>query len=115
MMLRLTGIDITMCRRCGRVTAAADPHSRSAAPDGDASDEDQTTMTMRQSRSRPDMQLADHRATAALALLSSRAPEKHLRVPLLRRENLFRADFRSGLASTACNQPDRFDLIDSHH
>ena len=35
-------------------------------------------------------------------------------MPLLRRENLFRADFRSGLASTACDQLDRFDLIDSH-
>ena len=55
MMLRLTGIDITVCRQCRKGTAAADPHSRSAAPDGDASDEDRTSVTMRQSRPRPDI------------------------------------------------------------
>ena len=35
-------------------------------------------------------------------------------MPLLRHGNLFRAHYRSGLASAVGNQPDRFDLIDTH-
>ena len=58
--------------------------------------------------------LADHRATAAPAPVLFRAPAKHRREPLFRPGNLFRAHFRSGLASAAGNQPDRFNLINSH-
>ena len=95
-------------------TAAADPHSRSAAPDGDASDEDQTTMTMRQSRPRPDINAP---ITAPRPPLCCSHPECLRNIAGCRAagtEMRSEQHFRSGLASAVGNQPDRFDLIDSH-
>ena len=100
------------CLELGRVMA--DPHSRSATSNVDAGNEDRTSVTMRQSRPRPDINAP---ITAPRPPLCCSHPERrrnHRRVPLLRHGNLFRAHFRSGLASAVGNQPDRFDLIDTH-